>query len=168
MTTHSVGDLRPRSCPTCRSIGTPRDGCPDSWHGCTGLSARWCPDHGSCTCPRGEYVDLSDPQCPLHGPSSAHAEGETGHRTALEAMTADRDWLRGLWEAEVAATTAVRHLHSRTTDNLCAACDLPYPCRTIRTLDRHAAVVPAPLISTAKANTPEPERVNGDGREAAC
>lgn len=37
---------------------------------CTGLTARWCPVHGSCTCDRD--VDLDDAACPLHGWRSTH------------------------------------------------------------------------------------------------
>lgn len=40
---------------------------------CTGLSAQWCPIHGTCRCPdRTEAMD--DPGCPLHSESSTHAE----------------------------------------------------------------------------------------------
>lgn len=40
--------------------------------GCTGLTARWCPVHGACSCPRDG--DLDSPSCPLHAPGSDHAE----------------------------------------------------------------------------------------------
>ena len=36
---------------------------------CTGLTARWCPRCGDCTCPVG---DLGEQECPLHGPYSVH------------------------------------------------------------------------------------------------
>lgn len=39
---------------------------------CTDLSASWCPIHGDCVCAREESLD--NPDCPLHGPDSAHAE----------------------------------------------------------------------------------------------
>ena len=39
---------------------------------CTGLTARWCPVHGDCTCPQDS--DLDSPDCPLHAPLSSHAE----------------------------------------------------------------------------------------------
>jgi hypothetical protein len=40
---------------------------------CTGLSAEWCPIHGTCRCPeRTEAMDSWD--CPLHAPGSSHAE----------------------------------------------------------------------------------------------
>lgn len=39
---------------------------------CTGVAARWCPTHGACTCPTGDYQDLNDPACPLHSPRSTH------------------------------------------------------------------------------------------------
>lgn len=55
---------------------------------CTGLTASWCPIHGDCLCPRdegGEHVDrytgepaMHDEDCPLHAPSSSHAEGRIG------------------------------------------------------------------------------------------
>jgi hypothetical protein len=45
---------------------------------CTGLSARWCPVHGDCTCATTKGSDwpspLDSPSCPLHGPTSKHAE----------------------------------------------------------------------------------------------
>lgn len=47
--------------------------------GCTGVSARWCPVHGSCVCPqdgdldRGDWAgDLDRPDCPLHAPGGEH------------------------------------------------------------------------------------------------
>lgn len=40
---------------------------------CTGLSAQWCPNHGTCRCPdREEAMDGHD--CPLHSHTSTHAE----------------------------------------------------------------------------------------------
>lgn len=46
---------------------------------CEGLTARWCPRCGTCTCPRGDSdlgdSDLDDPSCPLHAPTSDHAGG---------------------------------------------------------------------------------------------
>lgn len=45
---------------------------------CTGLTARWCPAHGDCTCPRdpGIETDMDDEGCPLHGSESDHPVGE--------------------------------------------------------------------------------------------
>lgn len=43
---------------------------------CTGMTARWCPQCGDCRC-QGDGGDLNDPACPLHAPSSPHAEDET-------------------------------------------------------------------------------------------
>jgi len=45
---------------------------------CTGISARWCPTHGDCSCPTnddGEVYEMDDWNCPLHAPESNHAEG---------------------------------------------------------------------------------------------
>ena len=39
---------------------------------CTGLSAAWCPRCGKCTCDRA--VNMDNPDCPLHGDDSHHAE----------------------------------------------------------------------------------------------
>ena len=39
---------------------------------CEGLTARWCPRCGTCSCEQDG--DLNDPACPLHAPSSQHAE----------------------------------------------------------------------------------------------
>jgi hypothetical protein len=58
-------DLRPRT----------RDGVPIGVQQpeCTGLTARWCPRCGTCACP--EYpADMNSPSCPLHAPTSPHAE----------------------------------------------------------------------------------------------
>jgi hypothetical protein len=45
---------------------------------CTGIAAVWCPNHGDCTCPPAESDTadraLDDPNCPLHSPTSTHAE----------------------------------------------------------------------------------------------
>jgi hypothetical protein len=41
---------------------------------CTGLSARWCPVHGDCTCPPDDSEDLAAHGCPLHSAGSDHAE----------------------------------------------------------------------------------------------
>lgn len=49
---------------------------------CTGLSASWCPNHGDCTCGLQDQAGLvydggrtlTDEDCPLHSPSSPHAE----------------------------------------------------------------------------------------------
>lgn len=47
--------------------------------GCTSVTARWCPRHGTCTCPHPEddpghpdAWDLATPGCPLHDPSGDH------------------------------------------------------------------------------------------------
>jgi hypothetical protein len=40
--------------------------------GCTGLTARWCPQCGTCACPGGDS-DMNDVGCPLHAPASQHA-----------------------------------------------------------------------------------------------
>lgn len=42
---------------------------------CTGLAAEWCPVCGDCVCPERENA-LDDPDCPLHSPTSIHAETE--------------------------------------------------------------------------------------------
>ncbi|MEQ7008406.1 hypothetical protein ABN028_19730 [Actinopolymorpha sp. B17G11] len=44
---------------------------------CTGISAEWCPNHGTCRCPEDEHGNrpaLDHPDCPLHAPESAHGE----------------------------------------------------------------------------------------------
>lgn len=43
---------------------------------CTGIAASWCPVHGDCTCPVNDRNErtLTDPDCPLHAPTSPHAE----------------------------------------------------------------------------------------------
>lgn len=40
---------------------------------CTGVAASWCPAHGDCTCPEPESA-MDHPGCPLHAPSSIHAD----------------------------------------------------------------------------------------------
>lgn len=54
---------------------------------CTGLTATWCPIHGDCLCGERDVIgrrhrgdgfhDMDDPRCPLHAPTSSHAEGPT-------------------------------------------------------------------------------------------
>lgn len=41
---------------------------------CTGVSSGWCPIHGDCTCIEGSENYHNDDNCPLHSPSSSHAE----------------------------------------------------------------------------------------------
>ena len=41
---------------------------------CTGMSAAWCPVHGTCICPDRENGMLNDDGCPLHNRDSDHAE----------------------------------------------------------------------------------------------
>lgn len=36
---------------------------------CTGLTARWCPDHGECICPPDTFERVD---CPLHGRTTTH------------------------------------------------------------------------------------------------
>lgn len=42
--------------------------------GCTGVSAQWCPIHGTCSCVDREDA-MDDNECPLHRRSSSHAAG---------------------------------------------------------------------------------------------
>lgn len=68
---------------------------------CTGISARWCPRCGDCTCgpwPEDDpdEWDIHHDGCPLHGLSSTHAGGEIDPRRAaalrgLDAVTRERD-----------------------------------------------------------------------------
>lgn len=53
-------------------LGIRREGSPP----CTSLAARWCPNHGECTCPDPEN-DLEDAACPLHALLGEHAEETT-------------------------------------------------------------------------------------------
>jgi hypothetical protein len=45
---------------------------------CTGVTARWCPICGDCSCPQAPEPPLppADPRCPLHGDGSSHGELE--------------------------------------------------------------------------------------------
>lgn len=43
---------------------------------CTKPDARWCPNHGRCTCPDDWFNNL---ECPLHGPDSKHTDAEEWH-----------------------------------------------------------------------------------------
>lgn len=49
---------------------------------CTGLTARWCPVCGNCTCADGK--DLDDDTCPLHGGASRHAQAAPDGTRRLE------------------------------------------------------------------------------------
>lgn len=42
---------------------------PDDCQG--GVSAKWCPKHGTCKCPRPEEA-MDSATCPLHSPTSGH------------------------------------------------------------------------------------------------
>lgn len=42
---------------------------------CTGITARWCPIHGTCTCADSEN-DMNDPACPLHRTDSLHGDDD--------------------------------------------------------------------------------------------
>jgi hypothetical protein len=50
---------------------------------CTGLTARWCPIHGDCSCDAVE--GLGGSACPLHAMGSNHVEGESDPLAALAA-----------------------------------------------------------------------------------
>lgn len=54
---------------------------------CTGLTARWCPLCGDCSCGDGEAVELNDPACPLHAPTSQHGEPPTSAAAPAEIDT---------------------------------------------------------------------------------
>lgn len=45
---------------------------------CTGITAYWCPIHGSCSCPPcdgpSDERTMDDPGCPLHAADSLHGE----------------------------------------------------------------------------------------------
>ena len=44
---------------------------------CTGLTARWCAVHGTCTCPFDTgWEHMDSPACPLHSPLSDHPLGQ--------------------------------------------------------------------------------------------
>lgn len=55
---------------------------------CTGVTAQWCPVHGDCACPEDEQRPgertFDDPRCPLHAPTSKHAEEERAYLEAPE------------------------------------------------------------------------------------
>ena len=51
----------------------------DRRYDCTGVAARWCPIHGDCECDHSEGdeypgVDEDGTPCPLHSPTSTHAD----------------------------------------------------------------------------------------------
>lgn len=52
---------------------------------CTGMTARWCPLCGTCSCDEID-ADMSDPGCLLHAPNSRHAE---------ELRSREDAWLKG-------------------------------------------------------------------------
>lgn len=73
---------------------------------CTGVSARWCPVCGDCTCPEPER-SMDSERCPLHSRASPHAEGGDSSPSvavapedlaalcdALERLAAERDRLQ--------------------------------------------------------------------------
>jgi hypothetical protein len=44
---------------------------------CTGLTDRWCPIHGDCTCEDVEIGGPDSEDCPLHGTESTHLISST-------------------------------------------------------------------------------------------
>lgn len=77
-----------------------------------GVSVRWCPRCGTCTCPydddRGfdDDNDGVDPECPIHGRSADHEERQADPPPAPEARTMRQrraDFDAG-WQARIAAT----------------------------------------------------------------
>lgn len=62
-------------------------------HECTGLTATWCPRHGTCTCSRdagGERAEMDNRECPLHGLDSDHADAEIPSDATAEAPAAEQ------------------------------------------------------------------------------
>ena len=62
---------------------------------CTGVTASWCPRCGDCSCAKDGHDELNSPRCPLHAPSSPHAEptpeaefAPDQHRTRLDTTPA--------------------------------------------------------------------------------
>lgn len=54
---------------------------------CEGLTARWCPRCGTCTCPQDG--DLNADGCPLHDPRSTHAEAPPSDSAEVTALKAE-------------------------------------------------------------------------------
>lgn len=99
-----------------------------------GVTVRWCPRCGTCTCPsQNEKPDgwEENPTCPIHGARSDHAEplgAQAPTRAQVEALrqlsddTVDRGgqmWLAGYWHAldRVLAIYAAQE-----TPKTCATC----------------------------------------------
>lgn len=94
---------------------------------CTGVSAKWCPVHGDCTCPHDPegWCTGEDPACPLHSRSSTY--------TRRPAMPASRDDLgaegnearRRFWErcAAGALTTSPPEEAALQADEMLAEWD---------------------------------------------
>lgn len=87
---------------------------------CTGLTATWCPIHGDCSCPRrehdGGFDHLNDPDCPLHGIYSEHADQDPLVDDDPEPDPDDEPDLRECW-----GCTADRP----ATDDPCPYCQTP-------------------------------------------
>jgi hypothetical protein len=86
---------------------------------CTGISAGWCPIHGTCTCVDRNMDDADD--CPLHGLTSNHAvdlvedreiEISSGPIRCTRCSEAIMGSGVGLWGSLVEAVT--RHMRSCT------------------------------------------------------
>ena len=93
----AIAVLDERFCPGNESAAMLRDALglePAPQPECTGVSAKWCPRCGDCTCPTEEYPDcdclagmchcpplgLCCNSCPLHAFDSPHAENEDGEK----------------------------------------------------------------------------------------
>lgn len=67
---------------------------------CEGLTARWCPRCGTCTCPP-ESSDLATLKCPLHGLASQHGEDDGRHQWVVAALPDEMHPEHGPTEVEV-------------------------------------------------------------------
>jgi len=132
---------------------------------CTGIAASWCPNCGTCNCPRSEYGERNDdnPACPLHGAESRHAEAvcpdcgeivaEDGARCdacEVKHLRAERDALRSVLRAAMLSHPLpwrVEHGRARVTATDGAAvaeCATSEQAQDVVSLAERAAAEAAP------------------------
>ena len=104
---------------------------------CTDLAAVWCPVHGDCDCP--DVYPGDDPGCPLHAPTSTHADDPDDQPPGIH-----QDDHAALPPAHEAAQRVNAFLIEHGDGIIATAADLPLYARDLAALARHPKENPRP------------------------
>ena len=83
---------------------------------CTGIAAQWCPNCGTCDCPRDDSGECTRDRatCPLHGDESRHAQtlcaGNCGEIVSEEGVRCDACEVKHLRAERDALAAALREV----------------------------------------------------------